>query len=124
MRRHPTRWRRACSDAPRCGAVMFTPEVICQIIATLACENPETLDVPDQSLEPKRTGPTVGGPRHHRQKHLARLCRAVFKKKEADLKPHRSRYWLTPKPDPEFDTKCADVLRGVSGRLPHAETEN
>jgi putative transposase len=49
------RWRNAdasadvaarLSDAPRCGApAMFTPEVICQIIA-LACENPETLDVP------------------------------------------------------------------------------
>ncbi len=34
------------SDAPRCGApAMFTPEVICQIMA-LACEDPETLDVP------------------------------------------------------------------------------
>ena len=58
-------------------------------------------------MEPKRTGPTIGGPRH-RQKHLARLCRAFFKK-EADLKPHRNRYWLTPKPDPDFDTKCADI---------------
>jgi hypothetical protein len=78
----------------------------------LACEDPETLDVAishwsQSELEPKRTGPTIGGPRH-RQKHLARLCRAVFKK-EADLKPHRNRYWLTPKPDPEFDTKCADI---------------
>jgi hypothetical protein len=58
-------------------------------------------------LEPKRTGPTIGGPRH-RQKHLARLGRAFFKK-EADLKPHLNRYWLTPKPDPDFDTKCADI---------------
>jgi hypothetical protein len=34
------------SDAPRCGApATFTPEVICQIMA-LACEDPETLDVP------------------------------------------------------------------------------
>jgi len=34
------------SDAPRRGApATFTPEVICQIIA-LACEDPETLDVP------------------------------------------------------------------------------
>jgi putative transposase len=34
------------SDAPRCGApVTFTREAICQIMA-LACENPETLDVP------------------------------------------------------------------------------
>src|SRR5262252_3898480 len=30
-------------------------------------------------------------------------------KKEADLKPHRFRYWLTPKPDPAFDAKCADI---------------
>ena len=34
------------SDAPRCGApARFTPEVICQIMA-MACENPETLEVP------------------------------------------------------------------------------
>ena len=34
------------SDAPRCGApAMFTPEVICRIMA-MACEDPETLDVP------------------------------------------------------------------------------
>jgi transposase len=40
--------------------------------------------------------------------HLAALSGAFFKK-EADLKPHRVRYWLTPKPDPAFDTKCADI---------------
>ena len=49
------RWRTAdasvgvaarLSDAPRCGApARFTPEVICQIMA-MACEHPETLDVP------------------------------------------------------------------------------
>src|SRR4249919_3894682 len=34
------------SDAPRCGApATFTPEAICQIMA-MACEDPETLDVP------------------------------------------------------------------------------
>jgi transposase len=34
------------SDAPRCGApASFTPEAICRIMA-MACENPETLDVP------------------------------------------------------------------------------
>ncbi len=27
--------------------------------------------------------------------------------KAADLKPHLN--WLTPKPDPDFDTKCADI---------------
>lgn len=33
---------------------------------------------------------------------------AVFLKESA-LKPHRIRYWLTPKPDPDFETKCAEV---------------
>jgi transposase len=42
--------------------------------------------------------------------HLAALGGAFFKK-EADLKPHRVRYWLTPKPDPAFDTKCADICK-------------
>jgi hypothetical protein len=101
------RWRDAAasegvaarlSHAPRCGApAMFTPEMTCQIVA-LACEDPETLDVPIKSLASNRTGPSIGGPRHpwHRQKHLARLCRAFFKK-QADLKPHLNRYWLTPR---------------------------
>jgi transposase len=40
--------------------------------------------------------------------HLATLGGAFFKK-EADLKPHCVRYWLTPKPDPAFDAKCADI---------------
>ena len=62
----------------------------------LACEDPETLDVPISHWSSKRTGPTIGRPRH-RQEYLARLGRAFFKK-EADLKPHRNRYWLTPKP--------------------------
>ena len=49
------RWRNAAgsagvaarlSDAPRCGApATFTPEVICQVMA-LACEDPETLEIP------------------------------------------------------------------------------
>jgi hypothetical protein len=29
--------------------------------------------------------------------------------KGADIRPHLSRYWLTPKPDPGFDEKCADI---------------
>jgi hypothetical protein len=35
--------------------------------------------------------------------HYAALSGAFFRK-EADLKPHRVRYWLTPKPDPAVDT--------------------
>jgi transposase len=29
--------------------------------------------------------------------------------KESALKPHRIRYWLTPKPDPDFKAKCAGI---------------
>ena len=61
----------------------------------------------DQPLEPardcRRSHTTRPG-----AEHLAALSGAFFKK-EADLKPHRVRYWLTPKPDPAFDTKCADI---------------
>src|SRR6266700_2516567 len=61
----------------------------------------------DQPLEPardcRRSNATRSG-----AEHLAALSGAFFKK-EADLKPHRVRYWLTPKPDPAFDTKCADI---------------
>jgi transposase len=53
----------------------------------------------------RRSDPTRPG-----AEHLAELGGAFFKK-EADLKPHRIRYWLTPKPDPAFDTKCADICK-------------
>jgi transposase len=61
----------------------------------------------DQPMEPardrRRSDKTRLG-----TKRLTALSGALFKK-EADLKPHRVRYWLTPKPDPEFETKCADI---------------
>src|SRR5450755_3554041 len=60
-----------------------------------------------QPLEPardcRRSDATRPG-----SEHLAALGGALFKK-EADLKPHRFRYWLTPKPDPAFDAKRADI---------------
>src|SRR3978361_1654062 len=42
-------------------------------------------------------------------------------KKEADLKPHLNRYWLTPKPDPDFDTKCPDICAGYQAASTAAE---
>src|SRR6266702_403872 len=62
-----------------------------------------------QSLEPARDCRRSHATRLG-AKHLAALSGAFFKK-EADLKPHRVRYWLTPKPDPAFDTKCADICK-------------
>ena len=61
----------------------------------------------DQPLEPARDCRRSHTTRP-RAEHLAALSGAFFKK-EADLKPHRVRYWLTPKPDPAFDAKCADI---------------
>ena len=61
----------------------------------------------DQPLEPARDCRRSHATRPHPE-HLAALGGALFKK-EADLKPHRVRYWLTPKPDPAFDAKCADI---------------
>jgi transposase len=63
----------------------------------------------DQPLEPTRDCRRSDATRPGAE-HLAALSGAFFKK-EADLKPHRVRYWLTPKPDPAFDTKCADICK-------------
>ncbi len=61
----------------------------------------------DQPMEPARD---CRGSHKTRlgAERLTALSGALFKK-EADLKPHRIRYWLTPKPDPAFDAKCADI---------------
>src|SRR6266581_3363205 len=61
----------------------------------------------DQPLEPARDC-RRGDATRPGAEHLAALSGAFFKK-EADLKPHRVRYWLTPSPDPAFYTKCADI---------------
>jgi transposase len=40
---------------------------------------------------------------------VSRTARLGAFLKEAALQPHRVRGWLTPKPDPNFETKCADI---------------
>src|SRR5207244_5136708 len=62
---------------------------------------------PDQPMEPTRDC-RRGHKTRPGAERLAALSGALFKK-EADLKPHRVRYWLTPKQDPAFETKCADI---------------
>jgi transposase len=42
---------------------------------------------------------------------VSRTARSGAFLKEAAIKPHLSRYWLTPKPDPDFDKKCADICK-------------
>jgi hypothetical protein len=41
--------------------------------------------------------------------NVSRTVRSGAFLKGADIKPHLSRYWLTPKPDPAFDEKCAAI---------------
>jgi hypothetical protein len=62
---------------------------------------------PHQPMEPARNCQR-GHTTRHRAEYFAALGGALFKK-QADLKPHCIRYWLTPKPDPGFDNKCADI---------------
>src|SRR5205823_9322470 len=109
------RWRQAAegqsvperlADAQRSGApATFTPEQICALIA-MTCEKPSESERPishcsqrEIADEAMRRGlvPSIS------QRSVGRF------KKAADLKPHRIRYWLTPKPDPAFDAKCADI---------------
>lgn len=111
------RWRAAAaeatvgqrlSDAPRPGAPpKFTPEQQCQIIA-LACEKPEIYQRPithwtarelKDELDKQGQIPPIS------VRHLGRLL------EEADLQPHRSRYWLNAKPDPQKEQKIQAVCQ-------------
>jgi transposase len=116
VRRWRTRWRRAAencpvavrlTDWPRSGApATYTPEQICAIVA-MTCEKPSESERPISHWSQREIADQAMR-RGQVPKHIAALSEAFFKK-EADLKPHRFRYWLTPKPDPAFDTKCADI---------------
>lgn len=94
------------ADAPRSGRPeTFTPEQICAITA-LACEKPEDHGLPithwtarelrDQAL---RQGivPSIS------VRQINRLL------EQTDLQPHRSRYWLNAKPDPQKE----ETIRAV-----------
>src|SRR6202022_1431587 len=95
------RWRRAAegqsvperlADAPRSGApATYTPEQICAVIA-MTCEKPSESERPISHWRPARDCRRSDAPRPGAE-HLATLGGAFFKK-EADLKPHRVRYWL------------------------------
>jgi len=113
-----SRWR-ACdeaapvaqrlADAPRPGApATFTPEQICAIVA-LACEQPSK-----ESGLPlshwSRSELAVGAVERGIVESISESSVGRFFK-EAALQPHRVRGWLTPKRDPEFETKCADICQ-------------
>ena len=93
-------------DAPRPGApCKITADQRCQIEA-LACEKPEksgrpisqwtVREIADELLNRQIVARISG-------RHAARLL------KEADLKPHLNRYWLTPAYEADFAAKVADI---------------
>ena len=93
---------RRLADAPRSGRPdTFTAEQTCALIA-LACEKPEdhgrpithwtARELKDQAVQ-EAILPSIS------VRHVNRLLAAI------DLQPHRSRYWLNTKPDPQKDDK-------------------
>lgn len=90
------------ADAPRSGRPdTFTAEQICAVIA-LACEKPEEHGRPIThwtARELKDQAVQQGIVSSISVRHVNRLLAAI------DLQPHRSRYWLNAKPDPQKDDK-------------------
>jgi len=86
------------ADAPRSGRPdTFTAEQICALIA-LACEKPEDHGRPIThwtARELKDQAIQAGILSHISVRQVNRLLHAT------DLQPHRSRYWLNAKPDPQ-----------------------
>ena len=106
-------------DAPRPGApCKITADQRCQIEA-LACEQPEksgrpishwtAREIADELLNRKIVASISG-------RHAARLL------KEADLKPHLNRYWLTPAYEADFEAKVADI-NGTYTQAPELATQ-
>jgi transposase-like protein len=104
------------ADAPRAGRPdTFTAEQLCALIA-LACEKPEDHGRPitqwtgrelkDQAVQ-EAIVPGIS------VRHVNRLLAAI------DLQPHRSRYWLNAKPDPQKEDKIR-ALRQVYQRAQDA----
>jgi len=90
------------ADAPRSGRPdTFTAEQICALIA-LACEKPEDHGRPIThwtARELKDQAIQAGILSRISARQVNRLLRAT------DLQPHRSRYWLNAKPDPQKEEK-------------------
>ena len=109
------------SDAPRPGTpATFTPEQIVGLVA-LACENPKKSGRPISHWTPRELADEVIereivvsiAPRH-----VGRML------KEADLKPHLSRYWLNADPDdPETFAQESKTICDVYHQTPQLHQE-
>lgn len=101
----------ALEDAPRSGSPgKITSAQHAEILA-MACESPEKYDVPFSHWTPQALADTAIE-RHVLAMISARQVARYLN--EADLKPHRSKYWLHPKiDDPEAFIARVEALCGV-----------
>ena len=98
-------WQRL-QDHPRPGKPpTFTAEQLCHLYA-MACQKPTEFGYPLNKWTPQALAAEL----IRRQivnsisvRHVGRLLA------EADLKPYRIRYWMSPKPDEEFDKKVSEI---------------
>jgi len=93
-------------DAPRPGApVKFTPEQLTHVFA-IACEDPAESGRPISQWTGRELADELvkrGIVKAISGRHVSRLL------DEADLQPHRTRYWLTPPDDPDLDAKIKAI---------------
>jgi len=95
-------------DVERPGApATFTPEQITSLFA-LACETPAASGRPISQWSARELAEELvkrGIVFSISERHVGRLLA------EADLKPHLSRYWLTPSPDEQFGEKANAITQ-------------
>ena len=95
-------------DAPRPGGPpKFSLEQITQLYA-LACDPPQKYGRPISHWSARELAQEMvqqGIVEHISPRHVGRLLQ------EAQLKPHQSRYWLHPPPDPQFPQKVKDICQ-------------
>ena len=93
-------------DRERVGApVKFSMEQVTELFA-LACSSPSDYGRPISHWTARELAEEImkqGIIESISVRHVGRLL------EEAEIKPHASRYWLTPPVDEEFDTKVKDI---------------
>jgi hypothetical protein len=95
------------ADVPRPGApATFTPEQIRAIVASACEQQTQACDLP---LSHWSRSDSRDVPSRAVLSRASQTARPGAFLKEAALQPHRVWGWLTSKPDPELDTKCADI---------------
>ena len=93
-------------DEPRPGApATFMPEQLIHLF-TIACEDPQLSGRPISHWTSRELADEMikrSIVESISTRHVGRLL------DEADLQPHRIRYWLTPEKDGKYDQKVADI---------------